>query len=54
MKPEEHDAAVDRWLKDEVLPVHDTRKADPSHGRTAEQVGNRLRAHYLMPWQSRP
>lgn len=43
---QERDAAVDRWLKGEVVPVYDAMQADPDRGRSAEQVAERLRAHH--------
>jgi len=44
---QERDAAIDRWLIDEVAPVYDAMQADPARGRTGEQVGNRLLEHHL-------
>ncbi len=44
---QERDETVERWLKDEVVPVYDAMQADPARGRTSEQVGDRLHAHYL-------
>jgi antitoxin ParD1/3/4 len=38
MKPDE----FDDWLRAEVVPVLDAMKADPSRGRTPEQVRQRL------------
>lgn len=43
---QERDAAVDRWLRDEVVPIYDAMQSDPSRGRSAEQVADRLRAHH--------
>jgi antitoxin ParD1/3/4 len=44
---QERDAAVDRWLRDEVVPVYDAMQTNPNRGRTGEQVAARLRARHL-------
>ena len=41
---QERDAAVERWLREDVAPAHDAMKADPSRGIPAEQVFAELRA----------
>ena len=41
---QERDEAVERWLRDEVAPVYDKMKADPSRGIPAEQVFAELKA----------
>lgn len=43
---QERDAAVERWLRDEVAPVHDAMQAGPSRALDADQVGAALRAHH--------
>jgi antitoxin ParD1/3/4 len=43
---QERDAAVERWLLEEVVPVHDAMQADPSRGLSADQVATALRAHH--------
>ena len=43
---QERDAAVERWLRDAVVPVYDAMQADPGRGRSAGQVADRLRAHH--------
>ena len=35
---QERDAAVERWLREEVAPVHDAMRSDPSHAISAGQV----------------
>jgi len=35
---QERDAAVERWLREEVVPVYDAMQADPGRGIPAEQV----------------
>jgi antitoxin ParD1/3/4 len=42
---QERDAAVDRWLREEVVPVYDRMMADPSRGIPARQVYENLRRH---------
>ena len=44
---QERDAAINRWLIDEVAPVYDAMQADPARGRSVEQVADRLREHHL-------
>ncbi len=43
---QERDAAVTRWLESEVAPVFDAMQANPTRGRTPDQVADRLRAHH--------
>ena len=43
---QERDAAVERWLRDAVVPVYDAMQANPGRGRSAAQVADRLRAHH--------
>jgi antitoxin ParD1/3/4 len=43
---QERDAVVERWLKEEVIPVYDAMVADPSRGIPAEQVMAAMRAHH--------
>ncbi|WP_315838177.1 type II toxin-antitoxin system ParD family antitoxin [Bradyrhizobium prioriisuperbiae] len=35
---QERDAAVERWLREEVAPVYDAMKANPARGISAEQA----------------
>ncbi|SFK84103.1 ribbon-helix-helix domain-containing protein [Falsiroseomonas stagni] len=42
----ERDAAVNRWLRDEVAPVQDAMQADPGKAVDADAVGAALRAHH--------
>ena len=42
----ERDAAVERWLHDEVAPVYDAMQADPGRALPADQVGAALLAHH--------
>jgi antitoxin ParD1/3/4 len=43
---QERDAVVERWLKEEVIPVYDAMVADPSRGIPADQVTAAMRAHH--------
>jgi antitoxin ParD1/3/4 len=42
----ERDAAVERWLKKDVVPVYDSMLADPARGLSADQVKAAMRAHH--------
>lgn len=41
---QERDAAVERWLREEVVPVYDAMQADPGRGIPADQVRANLDA----------
>src|SRR6202521_3880325 len=43
---QERDAAVERWLKEEVAPVYDAMEADPSRAHPAKDVFTRIRAKH--------
>lgn len=43
---QERDAAVERWLREEVAPVYDAMAADPGRALSAEAVGDALAAHH--------
>jgi antitoxin ParD1/3/4 len=43
---QERDAAVERWLREEVAPIYDAGQADPSRAIPAERVFQTLRAHH--------
>ncbi len=43
---QEREAAVERWLREEVAPVHDAMQADPSRAIPAEQVRRTVQAHH--------
>jgi len=43
---QERDAVVERWLREEVVPVYDAMHADPSRGISADQVVAAMRAHH--------
>lgn len=43
---QERDAAVERWLRDEVAPTYDAMQADPERGLSADQVTAALAARH--------
>jgi len=43
---QERDAAVERWLREEVVPSYDAIKADPSRAIEAQRVFDDIRAHH--------
>jgi antitoxin ParD1/3/4 len=43
---QERDAAVERWLRGEVVPVYDAMQADPARGLSADRVVAAMRAHH--------
>jgi antitoxin ParD1/3/4 len=43
---QERDAAVERWLRDEVVPVVDAMQADPGRGLRPDQVRADLQARH--------
>lgn len=40
------DEAVEKWIREEVLPAYDAMKAEPSIGLTSEQIRASLAAHH--------
>jgi antitoxin ParD1/3/4 len=50
---QERDAAIERWLREEVAPAYDAMKADPSRGMAAEQVFDEIRAHHAARMKSK-
>ena len=43
---QERDAAVERWLKEEVAPAYDALQADPNRAMPMEDVMERVRARH--------
>ena len=43
---QERNAAVDRWLREEVAPVYDAMEADPARGLPADRVFEAIRARH--------
>ena len=51
---QERDAAVERWLRDEVVPVAAAMQADPGRGIPAEQVFADIRALHAQRLKDGP
>lgn len=43
---QERDAAVERWLREEVAPVYDAMRADPARGQAVEIAFAAVRARH--------
>jgi len=43
---QERDAAVERWLREDVAPAYDRMKADPNRGISVEDMDQRSRARH--------
>jgi antitoxin ParD1/3/4 len=43
---QERDAAVERWLREEVAPTYDAMRADPARAVPADRVLQNLRARH--------
>ena len=43
---QEREAAIARWLREDVVPAVDAMKAKPSRGRSAKQAFGAVRAHH--------
>ena len=43
---QERDAAVERWLREEVAPAYDAMQVDPARGQSAEDVFGAIRARH--------
>ena len=43
---QERDAAIDRWLREEVAPAYDAMQADPERARSLEDVFAEVREHH--------
>jgi antitoxin ParD1/3/4 len=50
---QERDAAVERWLKDEVAPVYDAIKADPGRAIPIADAFAAVRAHHAARLKDR-
>jgi len=53
MPPDPHDAAVERWLQDEVASVYDAMKAKPGRKLSAKSVFSEARARYASKRKAR-
>lgn len=45
---QERDAAVDRWLREEVAPVYDAMQTDPARAQSMEDVFGAIRARHAL------
>lgn len=45
----EREAGVERWLRDEVVPVYDAMEADPARAVSAEEVVAAIRSRHAKP-----
>jgi antitoxin ParD1/3/4 len=43
---QEREAVVERWLREDVIPVYDAMQADPSRAIPADRVRQTLQAHH--------
>jgi antitoxin ParD1/3/4 len=50
---QERDAVVERWLHDEVAPVYDSTKANPTRKLSAKSVFSEARARYATRRKAR-
>jgi antitoxin ParD1/3/4 len=50
---QERDAAVERWLLAEVVPVYDAMRQDPSRSIPADTVRAEIRAHHAARLKER-
>ncbi|CCV03906.1 putative addiction module antidote protein,CopG/Arc/MetJ family [Mesorhizobium metallidurans STM 2683] len=48
---QERDAAVERWLREEVAPAYDAWKADPGRGISPEEMTERARKRHTARLQ---
>lgn len=50
---QEREAAVERWLREEVAPVYDAMRADPARALSADTVFDSIRAHHAAKVRER-
>ena len=43
---QERDAAIEKWLREEVAPTYDKMKADPSRGVSSEEVAASVQSRH--------
>lgn len=51
---QERDAAVERWLREDVAPAYDAMLDDPDRGIAAEEVFASIRAHHADRLKAKP
>jgi antitoxin ParD1/3/4 len=50
---QERDAAVERWLREEVAPIYDAMAAEPGRALAADEAGAALASHHATRLNSR-
>ncbi|WP_323715938.1 type II toxin-antitoxin system ParD family antitoxin [Paracoccus aminovorans] len=50
---QERNAAVERWLREEVAPVYDAMEADPDRARSADEVFGAIRDRHARTLSGR-
>ena len=50
---QERDAAVERWLRNDVVPVHDAMKAKPERKISAKSILSEVRTRYATKRKAR-
>lgn len=50
---QERDAAVERWLRDEVAPTYDAMQEDPSRARSLDDVFDAIRTRHARKLAAR-
>lgn len=50
---QERDAAVERWLREEVAPVYDAMQKDPARAIPADRILQTLRTHHAKRLKAR-
>lgn len=50
---QEREAAVDRWLREEVAPVYDAMRDDPARALSADTVFDGIRSHHAAKVRER-
>ena len=51
---QERDAAVERWLRDDVVTTYDAMQADPGRAIPARTVFDEIRAHHAAKLKAGP
>lgn len=50
---QERNAAVERWLREEVAPIYDAMEADPGRARSGDEVFGAIRARHVKALSAR-
>ena len=51
---QERDAAIERWLRDEVVPAYDRWKADPDDVISPQEMAERMRRRHVARLKGGP